>query len=91
MTDSSEAPEFLGAGDGTDSPDFLADLQSTEIIELDWKPTQPTEEELEVRARVLGRLGEQGESYGLRAWCAQKFSSHPVVENRYFRAHAVVL
>ena len=36
-----ETPQFLGAGEGTDNQDFLADLSTLEVIDPDSKGSDP--------------------------------------------------
>ena len=64
MIEGSEVPQFLGSVDGTDNMDFLADLQTIEVIDPDHKPATSPEDLLEVRVPMLERLGEQLESLG---------------------------
>ena len=93
MVDSSEAPQFVGSGDGTDNLDYLADLQTLEVIDPERNMTRPpdTSDELEANVPMFDGLGEQWESFGFCAWCDQKFSSHHFIEQHHKTIHAVVL
>ena len=89
---STEAPQFVGAGEGTDDQDFLADLSTLEVIHPDSKGSKEDLQQdeglpLEVPIPLLHRLNAQEIPYAHCAWCASDFRVLKQLGEHYLSCH----
>ena len=66
-----EAPQFVGAGEGTDNLDFLADLSALKVINPDIIPKEPPSEAGSVPGSpspLLSQLMQESIPYSHCAW-----------------------
>ena len=76
-----DAPLFVGVGEGTDNLDFLADLSALKVIDPD-----------EVSQAI--RPGEQPvpkSTYAHCAWCSETPKTRNMFEEHYYEIHHVIL
>ena len=92
----SEAPQFVGAGEGTDNLDFMADLSTLEVIDPDTKESQesPQSEEGPIPAvwtPLLNLLIGKHIPYAHCAWCTESSQTLSQLGSHYLSEHRVVL
>ena len=90
-----EAPQFMGAGEGTDNLDFIADFSTLEVINPDAVEKEETHQEMgpipESSAVLLSLLNGEHIPYAHCAWCTESFKTMSQLENHYLSNHRVVL
>ena len=89
-----EAPLFVGVGEGTDNLDFLADLSALKVIDPDEvnqaipRGEQPVPKS---NSRLLERLKREDLPYAHCAWCTETPKTRSMLEEHYYEIHHVVL
>ena len=89
-----EAPQFVGAGEGTDNLDFMADLSVLKVIDPDTIPKEPPPEDEPVPnspATILAQLMHNSIPCSHCAWCTETPKTRSMLEEHYFETHHVVL
>ena len=92
---STDAPQFVGAGEGTDNLDFLADLSALKVIDPDAVSTnepQPGAGPIpESPSPLLSQLMRESIPYAHCAWCKETLKTRSMLEEHYYDIHHVVL
>ena len=89
-----DAPLFVGVGEGTDNVDFLADLSALRVIDPDEvnQAIPPGDQPLpKSNSRLLEKLRHEGLPYAHCAWCTETPKTRGMLEEHYYEIHHVVL
>ena len=89
-----EAPQFVGAGEGTDNLDFLADLSALKVIDPDSisKASSPGDVLVPNSLSILlEKLMQESIPYSHCAWCDETPKTRSMLEEHYYEIHHVVL
>ena len=89
-----DAPLFVGVGEGTDNPDFLADLSALKVIDPDEvsQAIPPGDQPVpKSNSRLLEKLKHEGLPYAHCACCTEAPKTRSMLEERYYEIHHVVL
>ena len=91
---STDAPQFVGAGEGTDNLDFLADLSALKVINPDaiHREAAPSVAPVpESPSPLLTQLTKESIPYAHCAWCTETPKTRSMLEEHYHEIHHVVL
>ena len=89
-----EAPLFVGVGEGTDNLDFLADLSALKVIDPDEvnQAIPPGEQPVpKSNSRLLEMLKHEDLPYAHCAWCPETPKTRSMLEEHYYEIHNIVL
>ena len=89
-----EAPQVVGAGEGTDNLDFLADLSALKVIDPDSVPQAILPGDKPVpksNSLLLEQLTYESAPYAHCAWCSETPKTRGMLEEHYYEIHHVVL
>ena len=92
---STQAPQFVGAGEGTNNLDFMADLSALEVINPDAVEEDETRQDTgpipESPSELLSLLTRETIPYAHCAWCTEQCRTMSQLESHYFACHPGVL
>ena len=91
---STETPQFVGAAEGTDNLDFLADLSALKVINPDAihkEAPSAAGPVPESPSPLLSQLMHESIPYSHCAWCTETPKTRSMLEERYYEIHHVVL
>ena len=91
LIENTKAPQLLGAGEGTNNQDFLADLRTLEVVGPGFKPASYPRDQDQLEPNAQASQRAMGEFWAIVLGCDQEFSSHHQIEQRYYTHHQVAL